>query len=480
MDKTKKTSLDEAKASFEEIKKFATEAAKKEFENELNEKVDKILKESLSVDVDDENNVTIATDEKIIDVTNNGEVEVEEKPVDDEISISNDDDEAIEIEKNIDEMITFEQEQAPEAAPVDASIAPSPEAIPGEAPVETPAEAPVEEPVDDDVLKLAKLIDTIIDKKVSGDAGTEQGVDVDYIDDETSAAAPAVDVPPAPAPAPAAPPMEEDDDLLEFSLEEIKECGMGEGEMLEFNIPEEKENNYFEIDVDENPEAMLQAAGDIDREPEWKQEVPSLDIPLVNEEELEEVKMKGQSYATQRGAEVSTGPENAVQNRGRQNGVDNVPHTRLEESENKIKAQYESKIDELSKENKRLNESNKEFGEVIKNYQESFKDLRKQFDEMQTFNAKLAYANKIFASGGLSTTDKAKIAEEFDKTTNVDEAKKLYNKILEENKIVVNKDNSSKLKAPTTNTIKGKDVVFESAEMKRRKVLAGIDKNEDC
>lgn len=116
---------------------------------------------------------------------------------------------------------------------------------------------------------------------------------------------------------------------------------------------------------------------------------------------------------------------------------------------------------------------------VIKGYQESFVDLRKQFDEMQTFNAKLAYANKIFASGGLSTTDKAKIAEEFDKTQTIEEAKKLYNKILEENKIIISKDNASKIKASTTNMVKSKDVVYESVEMKRQKVLAGIEKNED-
>jgi hypothetical protein len=370
-----------------------------------------------------------------------------------------DDDGEIEIEKNIDEMITFEQEQpvAPEAAPA--------------APEENPVNAPVEEPVadetapavDNDVLELAQLIDKIIDKKVSGgEPGTEQGVE--YIDDETAEAPVAPVEEPAPAPTPAAAPVQEDE-LLEFSLEEIEECGVNEEGMLEFNIPSEEEE-YFEIDTEDpkSIEAMLSASGDISREKsDWKKDVPELGIPKLEEEELDET--KGQSKL--------------VRNTSNRLGLEPREGTpNLQESKNKT-AQNESKIDELLKENKRLSESNKELTETIKNYQDSFKDLRKQFDEMQTFNAKLAYANKIFASGGLSTTEKATIAEEFDKTQTVEEAKKLYNKILEENKISVNKDNVSKIKAPVTNTVKAKEVVYESNEMKRRKVLAGIEKSED-
>lgn len=475
MDNINKTSLEEAKVNFEQIKKFATEAAKKEFESEINEKVDKILKESLSIEVDDEGNATVVKDDKVVELTNDGEVEVEDKSThdeeDNESHFDVEDDEEIEIEKNIDEMITFEQEeQAPEATPVDASAAPAPEEIPAEAPLEAPVE---ETPaVDNDVLELAQLIDKIIEKKVGGETETEQGVDVDYIDDETAEAP--VEPVAAPAPAPATAPVEptpvQEDELLEFSLDEISECGMEEGMeeegMLEFDIPEEGEEEYIEIGDD--PEAMLAALGDISREKEnWKEDVPTIDsIPVVGgeEEELEEIKGQGKilrNTSHRLGLEPREGTPN------------------LQESIKKQKALYESKLDELKKENKRLTESNKEMSGVIKGYQESFVDLRKQFDEMQTFNAKLAYANKIFASGGLSTTDKAKIAEEFDKTQTIEEAKKLYNKILEENKIIISKDNASKIKASTTNMVKSKDVVYESVEMKRQKVLAGIEKNED-
>jgi len=466
MDNKNKTPLEEAKASYEQIKEFATEAVKKEFENDINEKVNKILNESLSINVDDSGEVTVETDKKVIELNNNGEVEVEDKQESDEkMTTGNDDDEEIEIEKNIDEMTTLEQTQqnpeaTPEVAPTDVSAISTPEVAPETAPEAVSGENTP--PVDDDVLKLAQLLTNIIDKRVGGtDTETEQGVD--YIDDEKTVN------PESPTPAPETSavsstpaPVQEEDDLLEFSLDEIKDENM-----LEFEIPtneDNKEDDFIEYD----PEAMLTAAGDISKEnPNWKKDVnKDLNLP-----ELEE--MKGQSKL--------------VRNTSNRLGLeprDGTPN--LQESNNKIKTQYESKIDELLKENKSLKESNKEFGEIVENYQNAFKDLRKQFDVMQSFNAKLAFANKIFASGGLSVADKARIAEEFDKTKTAEEAQSLYNKILEENKIIINKDNSSKIKATTTNTAKPKDIVFESAEMKRRnadmkrtRVLAGIEKDEN-
>ena len=435
MDNTNKTSLEEAKANFEEIKKFATEAAKKEFESEISQKIDRLIKESLSIEVNDDNTVTISTEEKPVEL-NNDEIEIEDELGSDNGEENFDDNEEIKIDNNIDEMMyEDEQGQIPAENP---AAAPAPENIEEPAMEEPVAEEP---PVDDDVMKLAQdivnIINNAVEQKMGGNPSGEQGVE--YIDDETSQGAEQ----PAPAPAPAAAPGQPiSEELLEFSLEELAECGtMGE-EMLEFELPEEGQ---------QNPEEMME-----------------IEIP-ESEDELDEMK----------------GVSKTLRNTSNRLGLEpreGIPN--LQESK-KIKAQYESKIDELKKENKRLNESVKELGDVVKNYQDSFVDLRKQFDEMQTFNAKLAYANKIFASGGLSTSDKTRIAEEFDKTQNADEAKKLYARILEENKLPISKDNISKLKAPTTNAAPTTNVaatkgtIYESAEMKRRKILAGIDKNED-
>jgi myosin heavy subunit len=314
------------------------------------------------------------------------------------------------------------------------------------------------EPVEQIAQNLANEILKLV--KASNGADSSAAPEV-VIDDEASAETPAAPAPEAPAAPDAQPPMEEEE-IFEIAMDEIGgEAEVSEEDGLqEFVSEEAKEEEFFEIDAEETPK---------------------LDLPTLEEtEELEEVKMQGVSNSVQKSQAVSAGPELAVKNRGRQNGKDNVPHARLEESENKIKAQYESKLDELTQENKRLNESVKESANLIKSYKESFVDLRKQFDEMQTFNAKLAYANKIFASGGLSTDEKTKIAEQFDKTESVDEAKKLYDSIIKENKVSVNTNNVNKIKSPTINAVKPKnEPLYENAEMKRMKSLAGIGKNED-
>jgi len=498
MDNNKKTSLEEAKLDFQEIKKFATEAAKKEFEQEINKTVEKIIKESLSVEIDDDGNATVIKGDKVVELTNDGEIEIEDiEKHEEEMSTPDgedyhDDDEEIEIEKNIEEMINFE-EQAPVAPTANAPIEPVANA-PVE-PIETQPQMPQEPMVDvgeqedfsgeDGSVETIskKLADNFVElvKTITGgeQPSEEQGVEVDYIDDENVDAPVSPGQPvqtpaqvPAQTPAEQPNPVQEEDELLEFSLDEIDECGINEetdDEQIIFDDDELEDINkdeYIDFDMHDRENIM-----DMDDE--------IMEIEINEEDELEEIKMMGQSHSTQRTTATSSGPENAIINRGRKNNIDDVPYQRLEESVKKIKAQYESKVDELKKENNRLNESNKEMTEVIKNYQESFKDLRKQFDEMQTFNAKLAYANKIFASGGLSTTDKAKIAEEFDKTKNIKEAEELYKKIIAENKISISKDASSKIKAPATNTVQSKNTIYESSEMKRRKVLAGIEKNED-
>lgn len=373
MNNINKTSLEEAKANFEQIKKFATEAAKKEFESEINDKVDKILKESLSIEVDDEGNATIVKDDKVVELTNDGEVEVEDKSThdaeEDESHFDVEDDEEIEIEKNIDEMITFEQEeQAPEVAPVDALAAPAPKEIPAEEPVEetTP-------PVDEDILQLAQALEKVIDKKIGGEeANTEQGVDVDYIDDETAETPAEPITAPAPAVAAAAttptePTPVQEDELLEFSLDEISECGMEEGveegteeeDMFEFEIPDTDTEEYIEIEDD--PEAMLAAFGDISREKQdWKKEIPTLNIPKVKDEAYELYDDEGNVVSSlpdevtfekdEEDLEEIKGQGKILRNTSHRLGLEPREGTpNLQESIKKQKALYESKLDELKR-----------------------------------------------------------------------------------------------------------------------------------
>ena len=150
---------------------------------------------------------------------------------------------------------------------------------------------------------------------------------------------------------------------------------------------------------------------------------------------------------------------------------------RLQENK-EIKAQYESKLGELVKENKGLQSELKSLKLERKEFEEAFIQLREQFDEMQTFNGKLALVNKLLMNGGLSFDQKLNVCEQFDGAETIEEAEKIYKSIIKENNIKVN-DASNKIKASTTHTAKANTEakpLYESEEARRMKQLAGMSK----
>lgn len=138
---------------------------------------------------------------------------------------------------------------------------------------------------------------------------------------------------------------------------------------------------------------------------------------------------------------------------------------------NENTAQQEAKLAELLKENESLKES-------LKEYKESFKVLRKQINEVQTFNAKLAYVNKLFSKGGLTNDEKVQIAESFDNVETIEEAKNLYNKTINESTTLSEgktEQLKSKLKSKNPAVVSTKtEALYESTEVSRMKQLAGI------
>jgi hypothetical protein len=148
-----------------------------------------------------------------------------------------------------------------------------------------------------------------------------------------------------------------------------------------------------------------------------------------------------------------------------------APVSTIHIKENKNIAQQEAKLAELTKENESLKES-------LREYKESFKVLRKQINEVQTFNAKLAYVNKLFSKGGLTNDEKVQIAESFDNVETIEEAKSLYNKIINENTTLSEgktEQLKSKLKSKNPAVVSTKtEALYESTEVSRMKQLAGI------
>jgi len=463
-DKNKKSPLEEAKINFEEIQKFAQEEAANALKEQVAEKLSKLFEENLNEDttinIDGSGNVEISTNGEVVGGGENQSAETiglnpldgettlgdtdnidtndlgdsEEFIVsdeDDEINVGNEEDLEETIQnQNMEEMnkMTIEAEAAA-ASPVvpGAEVAPVPtDVVPGAEAGVTPVE---EAPAMPELLsKLDTLINIMMQQQggapaaeaVPGaEAGTEQEFNV--IDDEAGA--------PAPAGAPAAPAMEEEIEIEEF-----------EGN-ADANFIDEMENQMLEI-VDDN-----------------------IEEPTVDE-------TRGLGFTSKRTGDKALKLGTMKDEKGH-----HAPVTSLKEN----KAQNESKLDELIKENKGLKNEIISLQGERKDFEDAFVDLRTQFNEMQLFNGKLALVNKVLMNGGLTTEEKIKICEQFDSVQTYEEASKLFKNIIKENNIKVG-DGKEKLKGASTNTTKPKSTsepLYESEETRRLKKLAGIGKTEE-
>jgi len=471
-----RSSLEQAKADFEEIRTFAQAQAEKKLQEEVDKKLLKIindkLNEDVNISVDEEGNVAISKDgeevasvnaaedststdiESDIDGANDENADDEFTVSDEEEPISVSDEEGLEEIINNDELNNptsmqnnemMEQDAlaapapaAPAAPAPDASAAPAPDASAPTPDASAPADVATEEGGSDAAIEsLVSKMDTLINLMMQQQGATSDqtaGQEFEVIDDEAGASAPA---PEAGAPVASAP--------------------------VEPAAPVQEEDMEFEItDFEEPNDSVLEIVDDMQG---------SEDVEIVDEYEeandgasMEET--RGLGFTSKRTGDKTLKMDVMQKNKGH-----HAPVTSLEENK---KAQYESKIDELSKENKGLKSERKEF-------EEAFVQLREQFDEMQTFNGKLALVNKLLMNGGLSFDEKLKVCEQFDSAETIEEAQKIFKSIIKENNIKVN-DVTSKIKSSTTHTAKPTTEakpLYESDEARRMKQLAGLSKNSE-
>lgn len=453
-DKNKKSSLEEARLNYEEIRRFAEEQAADKLKEQLEQLFQEKLNENITINIDGETeNVEIKKDGEVMNTTtiggvenissdaigNTGEVEggldSELENDSDEFIVSDEEDE-ISLDETMEETIqnqnmeefnkmTMEQDAAavpPTPAPaVDVNAAPAVDA----APVAGEEAAPS---MTDLLSKLDTLINVMMQQQgTPADAGepnaaagtTDQEFQV--IDDEAGA-----------APVPGAAPVAEEIEIVDFEGDANK------------NFIDEMEKQMIEIVDEDNTPA----------------EGTSVD------------ETRGLSFTAKR-----TGDKTLKMDAMKDEKGHHAPVTSLKEN----KAQQESATDELIKENQGLKVKIKSLEQREQEFEKAFVDLREQFDETQLFNGKLALVNKLLMKGGLSQDEKVKICEQFDSVKTHDEASKLFKKIIKENNIKTD-DVSTKLKSTTTNTIKPKSTtepLYESAEAIRAKKLAGITKIED-
>ena len=459
--KINKSSLEEAKLNFEEIKNFAQEEIKKELQQETEKKVASILEKlvnedvsvtinadgnNVEVQVGEEGNVEVSKDgEHVASVDSEGGVEDTEAPIDEPISVTDDeevtltdddmtDEELDEVmqNQNMNEMdnIKMEQEQVPAtpAPGADATAAPAPDAAPAADATAAP------EGGDAQMSELISKIDTLINVMLQQQGGeAPEGADaagqqVDVIDDEAGAA-------PAPAAGAPAPAVQEEEMTFEI-VDDTKDI----------EIINDIESESV---MGENPE----------------EEGPA----------MEETRSLG--FTSKRTGDKTLKMDTMEKNKGH-----HAPVTSLKENKD-TKAQYESIIDELKKENAGLKGKVAKLESERKEFEEGFVVLREQFDEMQTFNGKLYLVNKLLTLGGLTQEEKTKICEKFDAAKTIKEAEALFKTVIKENKSKFSGNEvDNKIKATTTNTTKAKSVsqpLYESDEARRMKMLAGIGKGTE-
>jgi len=324
--------------------------------------------------------------------------------------------------------------------------------------------------------KIDKILELVGGEKSEGEVeivDDEQASTEEPAAEETPAEEPAKEEAPAEEPAKEEAPTEEApkseeeaseeeelvfefDDVLDESknkdLKEIKDM------LKELAALEEQEDDEEEIEFSEEElEEILKEYGD-------EHEMTVADaLESSDEEEICEIEISEEAEE-----EMEGGIGTSLLNRQGQNLKPETPHKKVRTGLNEsIKAQYESKIDELKKENESLKTA-------LKEYKDSFVAVRKQISEVQSFNAKLAYANKVFTKGGLTNEEKTRISEQFDSCKTAEEAKALYNKLIKEGVSSV-KTSVDKIKLPkAANTSSSKGAIYESEETKRMKKLAGI------
>ena len=503
-----KNIIKDALADAKEIEKFAIEQARKSLEEALMPQIEKAIQDSLQ-----ENTTVESVEENEIEtITISESVESSENLISENTN-----------SKNIQEMYNEKEEINEELFEVEGLFE-----------EEETAQEPTESSLEAKLDAMTAKLDTLIAAAQGGEEeeASAEG-EVEVVDDEAAEApaAPAPAEPAAAAPAPAAPAapapaeqptvtedtmfeieMEEDMEEGLFEIEEDMEEGMEEGDKVyEINVEEDmEEEGLYEIDMEEDMEEgesevdpktglplppkeyvgikggmvgedMEEGLYEIDMEEDMEEGWKKVEEDM-EEEGMFEVEMEEGDMEESRSLAFSS------KNRGPRYNHNNLPkHAPVTTpakglNESKIKAQYESKLDELIKENASLKGVIKNYKSNLKEFENSFVELKSQLNEMQTFNGKLAYANKLLTKGGLTNDEKIRIAEEFDKCATVEDAKKLYNKIISENKFS-SKSNTDKLKsvkpstAPVQNLSESKaEKLFESEERRRMKMLAGIVK----
>jgi hypothetical protein len=118
----------------------------------------------------------------------------------------------------------------------------------------------------------------------------------------------------------------------------------------------------------------------------------------------------------------------------------------------------------------------------LKQYRAAVHELSGRLNEVNLLNAKLLFTNKMFRNQGLTTEQKVRIVESFDRATTVREVKLVYTALVENLSTQAKTFGTSRKKVvsegfasrATPSTAPKKEVIVENSVAKRLQELAGI------
>lgn len=195
-------------------------------------------------------------------------------------------------------------------------------------------------------------------------------------------------------------------------------------ELSEIELEEEQE--LAEVDLDEalSENEELEEAHDERHDPDADSDDPKELQRQVNKAELKNKKAadldddgKLSSYEKKRGKAIEKSMEKQKTNESTVKQLMSTSAQLLKEHENTVKL-VEKKDSQIQK----LLEENKKFSSTIEEMSQAFKKL----EEVNTLNARLFYENQVLKSASLNERQKTHIVEAISKADSVNEAKAVY------------------------------------------------------
>jgi hypothetical protein len=182
--------------------------------------------------------------------------------------------------------------------------------------------------------------------------------------------------------------------------------------------------------------------------------------------QLREAKSKPKAAAKEMNLKKMPGPKAAADafGGGTLKDMDEVVMNKF----SKLKEAYENEV-----------RKNRGLQQQLNEYRNGLETLREQLSELNLFNAKLLYVNKISQDNEVTPSQRRSVVEALDGAKNLREAKLLYKSITES----LNKGNSASLNESARKlspgqssrpTSSGSSRLNESAELNRWATLAGL------